>query len=58
MVERQYDLLKKERMKSLEEQKPKPEENGTGAAPVVEPPNVQPEQPPVAPEGQPQPEVS
>lgn len=31
MVERQYELLRKERMKGLEEQKPKSEENGTNA---------------------------
>lgn len=35
MVERQYDQLRKERMKGLEEQKPKPEENG---ASIAEPP--------------------
>lgn len=29
MVERQYDLLKKERMKLLEDQKPRVEQNGT-----------------------------
>lgn len=28
LVERQYELLRKERMKGLEEQKPRPEENG------------------------------
>ncbi|RZC41294.1 SWI/SNF-related matrix-associated actin-dependent regulator of chromatin subfamily E member 1 [Asbolus verrucosus] len=55
MVERQYDMLKKERMKNLEELKPKIEENG----PVVGEPtsNVQPEQTSAPQEnGQPQPE--
>jgi hypothetical protein len=55
MVERQYDMLKKERMKNLEEQKPKPEENGTVGEGA---PNVQPEQSPTPQDGgQPQSEV-
>lgn len=33
-MERQYDMLRKERMKGLEEQKPRAEENGTN---VTEP---------------------
>ncbi|XP_044256093.1 SWI/SNF-related matrix-associated actin-dependent regulator of chromatin subfamily E member 1-like isoform X3 [Tribolium madens] len=55
MVERQYDLLKKERMKSLEEQKPKPEENGTATPTELAAANTQSEQPtqPTQ-EGQPQ----
>ncbi|KAJ3630951.1 hypothetical protein MTP99_012112 [Tenebrio molitor] len=48
MVERQYDMLKKERMKNLEEQKPKPEENGTVGEGA---PNVQPEQSPTPQDG-------
>lgn len=35
MVERQYELLRKERMKGLEEQKPRAEENGQS---MTEPP--------------------
>lgn len=35
LVERQYEMLRKERMKGLEEQKPKPEENGGS---ITEPP--------------------
>ncbi|XP_015834673.1 SWI/SNF-related matrix-associated actin-dependent regulator of chromatin subfamily E member 1 isoform X2 [Tribolium castaneum] len=54
MVERQYDLLKKERMKSLEEQKPKPEENGAATPTEIANSGAQPEQPPPAQEGQPQ----
>ncbi|XP_063910793.1 SWI/SNF-related matrix-associated actin-dependent regulator of chromatin subfamily E member 1 isoform X2 [Zophobas morio] len=54
MVERQYDLLKKERMKSLEEQKPKIEENGTAAVPEAQAASVHSEQPPPQQDGQPQ----
>lgn len=38
MVERQYDLLKKERMKNIEEQKTKTEENGTRSDKTSPPP--------------------
>lgn len=45
MVERQYELLRKERLKGLEEQKPKIEENGTAPAPEVPPAAPAPQSP-------------